>query len=130
VTGLIGRGGMGTVYAGIHPVIEKRVAIKVLTAYSGRPDAIDRFIQEARAANRIGHSNIVDIFAFGQLPDGRHYFVMELIAGRTLTAFLRQQAPLAVERALPILRGIADGLEAAHEKGIVHRDLKPDNIFV
>jgi serine/threonine-protein kinase len=130
ITGVLGRGGMGTVYAGIHPVIEKRVAIKVLTEYSGRSDIIDRFVQEARAANRIGHANIVDIFSFGQLGDGRHYFVMEYVAGRPLTALLRERAPLRFDEALPILRGIAEGLTAAHDKGIVHRDLKPDNVFL
>jgi serine/threonine protein kinase len=130
ITGILGRGGMGTVYSGIHPVIEKKVAIKVLTEYSGRSDAIDRFIQEARAANRIGHPNIVDIFSFGQLPDGRHYFVMEFVPGNPLTQFLREKAPLVFDEALPILRGIAEGLDAAHDKGIVHRDLKPDNVFV
>jgi serine/threonine protein kinase len=130
VTGVLGRGGMGTVYSGIHPVIEKKVAIKVLTEYSGRSDAIDRFIQEARAANRIGHPNIVDIFSFGQLPDGRHYFVMEFVPGIPLTQFLREKAPLTFDEAFPILRGIAEGLDAAHDKGIVHRDLKPDNVFV
>jgi len=130
VTGVLGRGGMGTVYSGIHPVIEKKVAIKVLTEYSGRSDAIDRFIQEARAANRIGHPNIVDIFSFGQLPDGRHYFVMEFVPGIPLTQFLREKAPFPFDEAFPILRGIAEGLDAAHDKGIVHRDLKPDNVFV
>ena len=81
VTGKLGEGGMGTVYAGVHPVIGKQVAIKVLNRGARRrtPAMVQRFVQEARAVNQIGHRNIVDIFAFGQLPTGRHYFVMEFL---------------------------------------------------
>src|SRR4051812_6379817 len=77
VEGKLGEGGMGTVYAAVHPVIGKRVAIKVLKAQlCTSPDLVERFVGEARAVNQIGHPNIVDIFAFGALPDGRRYFVM------------------------------------------------------
>lgn len=68
----IGQGGMGVVYGARHPVIGKRVAIKVLNGrYSSDREAVERFVLEAQAVNQIGHSNIVDIFAFGTLPDGR-----------------------------------------------------------
>ena len=71
VTGLIGEGGMGTVYAGIQPLIGKKVAIKVLKAELSRdPEVMERFLAEARAVNRIGHSNIVDVFSFGAFSDG------------------------------------------------------------
>src|SRR4051812_24940048 len=80
ITSVLGRGGMGVVYGGVQPLIEKRVAIKVLSPEcAARPDLVRRFLEEARAVNRIGHPNIIDIFSFGQLPDGRHYFVMELL---------------------------------------------------
>src|SRR5690348_9197184 len=77
---LIGRGGFGSVYRAVHPVIGKQVAIKVLSRkYSADPQIVSRFVSEARAVNQIGHRNIIDIFAFGQLPDGRHYYVMEML---------------------------------------------------
>jgi serine/threonine-protein kinase len=75
---LVGQGGMGQVYGAIHPVIGKRAAIKVLRGeLCADAEAIERFVLEARAVNQIGHPNIVDVFAFGSLPDGRQYMVME-----------------------------------------------------
>jgi serine/threonine-protein kinase len=130
VEGLLGQGGMGRVYAAIHPVIEKRAAIKILhPELSANREAVDRFIQEARSVNQIGHPNIVDVFAFGTLPDGRSYFAMEWLRGQTLRDRL-QKANLGPIEALSHIDTIAMALEAAHEKGIVHRDLKPDNIFL
>src|SRR5262245_62499232 len=105
---------MGTVYAGIHPASDRPVAIKVLH----KRDGIDRFIQEARVVNRIGHPNIVDIFDFGNLADGSPYLVMERLAGRPLSALLDERAPLSVAEALPILRGIGQALDAAHDLGV------------
>lgn len=131
VTGKLGEGGMGMVFAGIHPLIGKQVAIKVLAPEMARsPDAVRRFVTEARAVNKIGHRNIVDIFSFGQLPDGRHYFVMELLAGETLSARLARDKALSFDVALPILVQMCDALAAAHAKGIVHRDLKPENVYL
>src|SRR3954471_5448371 len=130
VEGELGRGGMGRVYAATHPVIAKRAAIKVLhPELSVNTEAVERFIQEARSVNQIGHPNIVDIFAFGTLPDGRSYFVMEWLRGESLhTRIERERLPIA--EALVMLETITVALEAAHEKGIVHRDLKPDNVFL
>ena len=130
VTERIGRGGMGTVYAGVHPVIGKRVAIKVLdAAHSADPLAAARFIREAQAVNRIGHPSIVDIFLQGQLPDGRLYLVMELLEGETLRARYERGA-LATGEVVRILRPAVSALAAAHRADIVHRDLKPENIFL
>ena len=130
ITGKLGEGGMGTVYAGVHPLIGKQVAIKVLNAgLSDEEDMVARFVQEARSVNQIGHRNIVDIFAFGQLPSGRHYFVMELLRGRSLASRLADGA-LPYAEAFAILVEVCDALFAAHAEGIVHRDLKPDNIFL
>src|SRR5262249_33457412 len=131
VTGQIGEGGMGTVYAGIHPVIGKKVAIKVLSAGLSRDHSVtQRFIQEARAVNQIGHHNIVDIFSFGRLPDGRQYCVMEYLPGRSLKDRLDEEPPLSFEEAFSILFQVLDALSAVHGESIVHRDLKPDNIFL
>ncbi len=130
IEGVLGEGGMGRVYAATHPVIAKRAAIKVLhPELSRHAESVDRFAQEARSVNQIGHPNIVDIFAFGALPDGRCYFVMEWLRGTSLRDRLRKTwVPLP--EGLAILDTIALALEAAHDKGIVHRDLKPDNVFL
>jgi serine/threonine-protein kinase len=130
IAGKIAKGGMGTVYAAIHPVIAKKAAIKVLSRELCRdPEATERFVREARAANRIGHPNIVDVFAFGTLPDGRSYMAMEWLKGRSLAERLTD-GPMPVAEAAAVLDQIADALEAVHEQNIIHRDLKPDNIFL
>jgi len=131
VEGKLGEGTFGKVYAATHPVIGKRAAIKVLNPeFSAQPEMVSRFVSEARAVNQIRHRNIIDIFAFGNLDDGQHYFVMELLEGMTLEDYLQQQGPLPLDRALPILDGIARALAAAHKQGIAHRDLKPENVFI
>jgi serine/threonine-protein kinase len=128
---LIGRGGMGLVYRATHPLIGKTVAIKVLTsAVAADPDAHGRFVQEARAVNQIRHKNLIDIFGFGQLLDGRQYYVMEYLEGRALGAYIEELGRLPAGMALPIFHDILRALAAVHDKGIVHRDLKPDNVFL
>jgi serine/threonine-protein kinase len=130
IDGEIGRGGMGVVYAATHPVIGKRAAIKVLKrSLSANPATVERFTQEARSVNQIGHPGIVDIFAFGALPDGRRYLVMDLLLGESLRKRLKR-GPLHVTEGLQVLDEIASALIAAHGKGFIHRDLKPDNVFL
>jgi serine/threonine-protein kinase len=127
----LGQGGFGAVFKAQHPLIGKVVAIKVLAPkFSADPEMVQRFIAEARAVNQIRHRNIIDIFSFGQLPDGRHYYVMEYLEGETLDRLIDREHVLAPEVALPILRAIARALDAAHAKGIAHRDLKPENVFL
>ncbi|WP_437665207.1 serine/threonine-protein kinase [Sorangium sp. So ce1182] len=127
---MLGAGTFGDVYAGEHPLIGKRVAIKVLNRrFASDPTIVSRFVGEARAVNRIRHRNIIDIFSFGVI-DERHYFVMELLDGLTLGALIRREGRLSPGRAASLLEGIADALDAAHAAGITHRDLKPENIFV
>ncbi len=128
---LIGEGGMGMVYLARHIVIEKPVAIKVLRAEVAADEAVSkRFVQEARAASRIGHPNIVDVTDFGTTKSGLTYQVMEFLEGQTLTKLIRTTQPLPLTRTLGIVAQMARALGAAHDKGIVHRDLKPDNIFL
>jgi len=127
----IGEGGMGVVFAVHHAVIERPLAIKVLKREVMRDTAtIKRFVQEAKAASRIGHPNIVDVTDFGTTPDGMTYSVMEYVDGQTLGATLRHSAPFPQPRAIKITVQIARALGAAHDKGIVHRDLKPENVFL
>jgi serine/threonine protein kinase len=131
VVRLLGAGAFGTVYEGLQPLINKRVAIKVLRRrFSDDADIVDRFVAEARAVNTIGHPGIIDIFSFGELADGRRYFVMELLKGESLRTRLQAKGRLSVVDSLPILRQIATAVDAAHAANIVHRDLKPDNTFL
>ncbi len=127
----LGEGAFGVVFRATHPLIGKVAAIKVLARrFSVDPEMVSRFIAEARAVNQIRHRNIIDIFSFGQLDDGRHYYVMEYLEGETLDARITRDGKLSLAEALPILRGIGRALDAAHAKGIAHRDLKAENVFL
>jgi serine/threonine-protein kinase len=130
VESLLGEGGMGTVYAARHAIIDKRVAIKVLRKEAAADESsAQRFIIEAKAASKIGHQNIVDITDFGVLPAGNAYFVMEYLDGPTLGKLVHEQKHIPAARAIAICIQVARGLAAAHAKSIIHRDLKPENIF-
>jgi serine/threonine-protein kinase len=130
IDGPIGIGGMGAVYAATHTAIGKRAAIKVVRAdLCANPLTTERFLQEARVVNQVGHPAIIDIFHLGTLEDGRPYLVMELLQGKTLGQRMVEGRVLPVE-AIDILLEVCDGLAAAHASGVVHRDLKPDNIFL
>ncbi|WP_225408349.1 serine/threonine-protein kinase [Stigmatella hybrida] len=127
----IGVGGMGFVYDGIQPLIGKRVAVKVLRPELAQaPEQVARLLAEARAVNAIRHRGIIDIFGFGQVPDGRQYIVMEFLDGQPLDAHLAEKGRLAPTEALSILDEVLAALGAAHGAGVVHRDLKPSNIFL
>ena len=125
----LGAGAMGEVYAGKHPVIGKKVAIKVLRRDAASSEAAERLVREAQAASHIDHPNVVDVFGLGRTSDGRLYLVMDLVDGQSLRGELAG-GPLPPERALAILDQIADALDAAHARGVIHRDLKPDNIMI
>ena len=128
---ILGRGGMGTVYAGEHVYIKKPVAVKVLHPQFARyPDAVNRFLREARAASSINHPNIVDVTDFGVLADGLVYFVMEFLEGKSLEDLIEKDGAVELHRALNIVNQITYALEAAHALGVIHRDLKPDNIML
>jgi serine/threonine protein kinase len=127
----LGSGGMGVVYRATHTLIGKQTAIKVLRSQHARDEeAVKRFLREARIASAIEHPHVVDLSDFGQLEDGRLYYVMELLEGRSLASEIDLQGPLSPNRALRVALQVARGLGAAHQRGIVHRDLKPDNIFL
>ena len=127
----IAEGGMGTVYSAVHPIIGKKVAIKVLSGKLAKnSNAIRRFVLEARAVNDIRHPGLVDIFSFGRLTDGRPYYVMEFLDGRSLGAVLRAHQRLTPFDTYPVFMDVGRVLVAVHDHGIVHRDLKPDNVIL
>nr|HEX4316834.1 serine/threonine-protein kinase [Kofleriaceae bacterium] len=128
---ILGRGGMGTVYAGEHIYIKRPVAVKILHPQFARyQEAIHRFLREARAATSINHANIVDVTDFGILADGPVYFVMEFLDGKSLEDLIEKEGAVELHRALNIANQIALALDAAHAVGVIHRDLKPDNIML
>lgn len=131
VAEVIGQGGMGRVYAAVHPSIGSRVAVKVLShECAQKPDAVRRFFDEARVVNRIRHDGIVQVLDLDSLPDGRPYIVMELLSGRTLTRILEQTGPMEPAAMMQLVAPLLDALAAAHQCGVIHRDLKPDNVLV
>jgi phosphate/phosphite/phosphonate ABC transporter binding protein len=126
----IGRGGMGAVYMGYDPMLDRSVAVKILAPHLvWEKEFVERFLREARAAARLKHPNVVIIHDVGQDGD-RYYFVMEYLEGQTLTDLIQQRGPMAVDEVLRILRPLADALDYAHQRGLVHRDVKPGNVIV
>jgi serine/threonine-protein kinase len=126
----VGRGGMGVLYRAQDPVLERDVAIKVMSAdFSGDEIGRGRFYREARAVARLQHRNIVTLFDFGE-EHGSPYIVMEFLRGQTLAARLRTGPPLSVDEALDIAAQLGTGLHFAHAHGIIHRDVKPANIWL
>ena len=127
---VIGRGGMGMIYRARDPVLERSVALKVISSFEVTADLRARFFREARACARLrDHPNIVTIHDMGE-DDGRLFIVMELLEGEELRRLIARHAPLTLEEKLAIVRQICDGLHHAHQNGVVHRDIKPANIFL
>jgi serine/threonine-protein kinase len=127
----LGVGGMGVVYLGENPEIESKVAIKVLLpGYVSNPKITKRFLDEARAVNRIGHQGIVRIHDCGRQEGLGVYLVMEYLEGRNLKDRLHEEGVFSPEVVVRLVRQVTSALIASHEAGIIHRDLKPANIFV
>ncbi|WP_344407490.1 serine/threonine-protein kinase, partial [Dactylosporangium fulvum] len=127
--GLLGSGGMGTVWRGHDLRLNRPVAIKLLSGGGlGRSTAMERFEREARAVGRLSHPNVVRVYDFG-VQDGDPYLVMELMDGPTVAELL-SGGPLPVADVLTLAAQICDGLGAAHAAGIIHRDVKPGNLIL
>lgn len=132
--GIIGRGGMGTVYRAVDLNLARPVAIKVMhPEYASQPAFQERFQQEAQAAARLDHPSIVRIYHFGR-EEGQLYIVMELIPGLSLGTYIKQLANsnqvIRLDETLLLMAQVAEALGYAHRKDVVHRDVKPDNILV
>ncbi len=127
----LGEGGMGTVFRVDHAVLGRPYALKVLRSkvVERDPTAAEKFLREARTASRVRHPNIVDVFDFGHMPDGRPYFVMELLEGESLADRVGRGA-LPPAEVVTIARQLATALAAAHERGVVHADVTPSNVLV
>lgn len=125
----LGHGGMGYVFEAADEALERRVAVKVLTPELARsPEAVARFLREARSAAKVEHENVVPVLHVGQ--DGAApYMVMPLLTGESLADRLKR-GPLPVDEAVRVGRDVAAGLAAAHDRGLVHRDLKPANVWL
>ena len=127
---LLGVGGMARVYLATDQVLERQVAVKVLSQpYAQDPSFVERFQREARAAARLSHPNIVAVFDGGS-DAGLHYLVMEYLPGQSLAELLRRQGRLAPRRAAELGVEVCAALAAAHTRGLVHRDVKPANVLV
>ncbi len=126
---LLGRGGMGAVYAAEHLLLQQRVAIKVIAADVAGPGHRERFLREARAASRVRSEHVTQVFDVGELPDGTIFMVLELLDGHDL-AELRQDGVGEPSEAVAVVLEALVGVAAAHASGVVHRDLKLENLFL
>jgi serine/threonine-protein kinase len=126
----IGVGGMASVFEAVDERIGQRVALKQLHPHiAERPGAGERFLREARAATRVRHPNVVQVFALGE-DAGAAYLAMELLEGMDLAALLARRGCLPVDETLDLLLPVMAAVAAAHDAGVIHRDLKPSNVFV
>jgi len=131
ITGLIGEGGMGAVYAAVQLRLNKRVAVKVMARdLAANREALARFHREAEITSHLGHPHLVTVIDFGTAATGEPYLVMEYLDGTDLDHRIRQLGKLPLETAVHITKQVASALAAAHGQGVVHRDLKPANVFL
>jgi serine/threonine-protein kinase len=132
IVGELGRGAMGVVYRAIDPLLERLVAIKTINLAEAGDNAAEfdaRFQQEAKAAGRLAHPNVITVYDAGRAGDVA-FMAMELLEGRDLRGLMAGRPRLPVAEAIGIAAQVADGLAYAHERGVVHRDIKPGNIMI
>ncbi len=126
----IGRGGMGEVYKAAHGILDRVVAIKILSRHKSNPEDIANFLREARVLARLDHENLVRAFDAGDDGKNRYYLVTEYVPGRDLRKLVRAQGPVEMARAASIISQVARALQHAHDQGLIHRDVKPGNVLV
>jgi beta-lactam-binding protein with PASTA domain/serine/threonine protein kinase len=134
IGGRIARGGMASVYEALDTRLDRTCAVKIMHHGLGDDAAFaERFKREARAAARLSHPNVVNVFDQGDDPEldgGTVYLVMELVRGHTLRDIIRDQAPMQPAKALALMEPIVSALAAAHRSGLIHRDIKPENVLI
>ncbi len=129
ITDSIGHGGMGQVFKGVHRMMGRECAVKVLPLHKATPEAVSNFMREIRLQSQLDHPNLVRAYDAG--CDGKvHYLVTEFIPGMDLRRLVRSQGPLTQQQAASVVLQAARGLAEAHERGLIHRDVKPGNILV
>jgi serine/threonine-protein kinase len=121
----LGQGGMGAIYRATDTLLQREVAVKVLSASGLGTEGRARLLREAQAVARLNHPNIVSLYDAGE-TDGAPFIVMELVEGQSL----RDRPPHSIDETLNITRQLCDALEHAHTHGVVHRDLKPENVLI
>jgi serine/threonine-protein kinase len=130
IVGLVGSGGMGTVYRARDRELDEVVALKLLRRdVVDQPGMLDRFRQEVKLARRVTHRNVARTYDIGEC-DGEKFLTMEFVEGEALSARLGREGALPLDVVMAVADGICAGLQAAHAAGIVHRDLKPDNVLI
>ncbi len=128
---LLGQGGMGSVWRGVHVTTGRKVAVKILDEkYLSNANIVQRFGREARAASAIAHEGIVEILDIDQMDEGIPFLVMEFLEGESLAHRIDYGARMSEHEVVSLGAQLLDALHAAHESGVIHRDLKPDNIYL
>ncbi len=131
IDGLIGRGGMGSVWSAVHLGLGQRVAVKLIAKrYASSREARQRFDAEAKAVAQLRSRFVVQVYDNGETSEGTPYIVMELLEGESLDHRIQTRGPLQVDQAVRVVSQVGRALTRAHSLGIVHRDLKPENIFM
>jgi len=127
---LLGRGGMGSVYLVEDAETGKKLALKCLSKQNTNDGTWRRFDNEAKAIQKLEHTNLIKLHESGLLPDGQPYFIMDLVQGETPAEVLKKRGRLEVRQAIKIFVQVGFALGYAHSKGIIHRDIKPSNIMI
>ncbi|MBX9950540.1 MAG: protein kinase [Candidatus Obscuribacterales bacterium] len=127
---LLGVGGMGSVYRVDHLYLGRQFALKCLNRQHANDVSWRRFQNEAKAASKLDHPNLIKVHEFDLMPDGRPFILMDLVQGKTLSELTKSSGSLSVQHAIDIIIQVAFAIQYAHDQGIVHRDLKPTNIMV
>src|SRR5687767_6370314 len=126
----LGRGGMGVVYKGHEPALNRYVAIKVLSPALAHDESVkERFLREARSMAALNDPHIIQIYFIGE-DDGQPFFAMEFVEGESLSSYLKRETRMAPREAARAVYQTAQGLATAHDKGVVHRDIKPGNLML
>lgn len=126
----LGRGGMGVVYKGFEPALNRYVAIKTLSESLSHDESVkERFLREARSMAQLNDAHIIQIYFIGE-EDGQPFFAMEFVEGESLSSYLKREGKMKPGQAAKVVHQTALGLSIAHDKGVVHRDIKPANLML